>query len=150
MNTNDLTNLTLPDLCMRLRMACNNPEERPLLAGEEWDVPTMRKVQGYLERRLRTWREGSPSTLVFDEAVRSLIAATLIETAPKITNRSAAVIDPDPVNPSMATAEDAIQFMRKRAAAFAEHGHPETSLVIHGIVGDMELAQREDTKRRTR
>lgn len=63
---------TLMDACLGLRMACNGAGDP--ISGEEKD-----KQMSALEARLRTWDSPYAHRAAFDDAVRQVIVATLIE-----------------------------------------------------------------------
>lgn len=63
----------LPEVCILLRMALNGSAEP--IAGDAAD-----RWVAYLEARLRNWRQSAMPSAV-DEAVRCLVAATLLECA---------------------------------------------------------------------
>lgn len=68
-----LSERLLPEVCISLRMALNGSAEP--LGGDDVD-----RWVAYLETRLRDWRP-SPVPSPVDEAVRCLVAATLLECA---------------------------------------------------------------------
>jgi hypothetical protein len=141
MNIDEILNkTTLPDLCMQLRMVCNGHGDAPLLRTPDWDGVQARCVQRYLESRLRAWRVGSIGALMFDEAVRSLIVATLAETANAIDGMNAKIVEPDDdVNPPLETAQDVIAFLRRRSEGLRD---TPAAAVLDSVIGDVEMAAR--------
>lgn len=63
----------LPEVCLRLRMACNGAAD-PLPDGE------VDQVCSYLQKRVSNWRPSvTGSAEMLDSAIRILVLATLIE-----------------------------------------------------------------------
>jgi hypothetical protein len=63
--------MSLPELCMALRMAVNG-------SADPWKDDDVRDALRYMERRILTWTESNTAAdHRFDQAVRCLVEATI-------------------------------------------------------------------------
>lgn len=77
----DLTNKTLLDICLDLRMAHN---------GSADSMPEAETVEAlaYLRERLAAWRPSRTAGARFDECVRQLVLATIDEVEASMVRRA--------------------------------------------------------------